>query len=70
MALFCDCLEIKAEEYQPPFYDMVPQDPSFDEMKKVVVTEMKRPSVPNRWIEDSVSESVVLVSDFRWLSSV
>ncbi|XP_001641146.2 activin receptor type-1 [Nematostella vectensis] len=40
------------EEYQPPFYDMVQSDPSIDEMKKVVVTENKRPSLPNRWTGD------------------
>lgn len=33
---------------------MVNNDPSVEEMKKVVVTENKRPSLPNRWIGDPV----------------
>lgn len=50
---FCHLSGI-SEEYQPPFFDMVPQDPSFDEMKKVVVTEKRRPTIPNRWVGDNV----------------
>ena len=42
------------EEYQVPYFDMLPGDPSFDEVKKVVVTEQKRPLVPNRWYRDEV----------------
>ncbi|XP_013382712.1 activin receptor type-1 [Lingula anatina] len=38
-----------AEEYKPPFYDMVPSDPSFEEMRKVVVVDQSRPQLPNRW---------------------
>lgn len=37
------------DEYQLPFYDMVPSDPTIDEMKKVVCIDRQRPSIPNRW---------------------
>jgi len=37
------------EEYQLPYYDSVPSDPTIDEMRKVVCLEMKRPSIPQRW---------------------
>ncbi|XP_072034860.1 TGF-beta receptor type-1-like [Amphiura filiformis] len=37
------------EEHQLPYYDMVPPDPSIDEMRKVVCTDRLRPSIPNRW---------------------
>ncbi|XP_076460228.1 TGF-beta receptor type-1-like [Babylonia areolata] len=37
------------EDYQLPYYDMVPSDPSVDDMRKVVVTERHRPAIPNRW---------------------
>ncbi|KAG8179023.1 hypothetical protein JTE90_011970 [Oedothorax gibbosus] len=37
------------EEYQLPYYDMVPFDPSIDEMKKVVCFDKLRPPIPNRW---------------------
>lgn len=42
-----------AEEYKVPYYDVVSNDPSFEEMKKVVVTDNYRPSLPNRWVSDS-----------------
>lgn len=46
------------EEYKPPFYDQVPSDPSFEDMRKVVCVEQQRPFVPNRWFSDSVSARV------------
>lgn len=44
-----------AEEYKVPFYDVVPMDPSFEDMRKVVCIDNYRPSIPNRWSSDSVS---------------
>lgn len=43
------------EEYKPPFYDCVGSDPSFDEMRKVVCDDQRRPVIPNRWFADPVS---------------
>ncbi|KAM9664329.1 activin receptor type-1C isoform 3-T3 [Trichechus inunguis] len=37
------------EDYQLPYYDMVPSDPSLEEMKKVVCDQKFRPSIPNQW---------------------
>lgn len=37
------------EEYQLPYYDVVPFDPTIDDMKKVVCTDRQRPQIPNRW---------------------
>lgn len=37
------------EDYQLPYYDMVPSDPSIEEMKKVVCVDKQRPPIPNRW---------------------
>uniref|UniRef100_A0A8C6MNJ1 receptor protein serine/threonine kinase n=1 Tax=Moschus moschiferus TaxID=68415 RepID=A0A8C6MNJ1_MOSMO len=37
------------EEYQLPYYDMVPSDPSVEEMRKVVCDQKFRPSIPNQW---------------------
>ena len=42
------CLGIY-DEYQLPFYDVVPSDPSIEEMRKVVCVDRQRPSIPNRW---------------------
>lgn len=43
------------EDYKPPFWDVVPSDPSFEDMKKVVVTDQQRPVIPPRWSYDTVS---------------
>jgi len=42
------------EEYRVPYFDMLPGDPSFDEVKIVVLTEKRRPLIPNRWNRDEV----------------
>lgn len=42
------------EDYKPPFYDLVPNDPSFEDMRKVVCVEQQRPFIPNRWFSDPV----------------
>lgn len=49
------------EEYKPPFYDQVPNDPSFEDMRKVVCVEQQRPFIPNRWFSDPVSVRLRLV---------
>lgn len=43
-----------AEEYKIPYYDVVPSDPSFDDMRKVVCVDNYRPVIPNRWSSDNV----------------
>lgn len=43
------------DDYQLPFFDMVPSDPTIDEMRRVVCIDRKRPSVPNRWHSSHVS---------------
>lgn len=42
------------EDYQVPYYGVVGHDPNFDEMKKVVCIEGRRPEIPNRWLCDEV----------------
>ncbi|XP_033226740.1 TGF-beta receptor type-1 isoform X4 [Belonocnema kinseyi] len=37
------------DDYQLPFYDLVPCDPTIEEMRKVVCNDRQRPSIPNRW---------------------
>ncbi|MGH0187379.1 UNVERIFIED_CONTAM: hypothetical protein FKN15_025034 [Acipenser sinensis] len=37
------------EEYQLPYYELVPSDPSIEEMRKVVCDQKLRPTVPNWW---------------------
>lgn len=37
------------EDFQLPYYDLVPSDPTIDDMRKVVCEQKLRPSVPNQW---------------------
>lgn len=43
-----------AEEYRVPFHDVVPSDPSFEDMYKVVCEDNQRPILLNRWTQDQV----------------
>lgn len=36
-------------EYQVPYQNCVPNDPSIEDMKKVVVTQGIRPGIDERW---------------------
>lgn len=49
------------EDYKPPFYDVVPNDPSFEDMRKVVCVDQQRPNIPNRWFSDPVGMPVQIV---------
>ena len=51
------------EDYQLPYYDMVPSDPSLEEMRRVVCVEKQRPATPNRWQNVEVSlESLIFLN--------
>ncbi|CAM5168701.1 unnamed protein product [Eretmochelys imbricata] len=57
------------EDYRPPFFDMVPSDPSFEEMKKVVCTDQQTPSVPNRLYSDAILSALAKVMKECWYQS-
>ncbi|KAI5624461.1 bone morphogenetic protein receptor, type IBb isoform 1 precursor [Silurus asotus] len=40
------------EEYQLPYHDQVPTDPSYEDMRDVVCIKRQRPSFANRWTSD------------------
>ncbi|TDH02032.1 hypothetical protein EPR50_G00169110 [Perca flavescens] len=40
------------EEYQLPYHDLVPTDPSYEDMIEVVCIKKQRPSFANRWSSD------------------
>ncbi|XP_016104910.1 bone morphogenetic protein receptor type-1B-like [Sinocyclocheilus grahami] len=40
------------EDYQLPYHDHVPNDPSYEDMREVVCIKRIRPSFPNRWSSD------------------
>ena len=37
-----------------PYFDCVAGDPSFEDMKKVVCVDQRRPAIPNRWSSQEV----------------
>lgn len=54
------------DEYQLPYYDLVQPDPTLEEMKRVVCTEQRRPSVSNRWHNDHVLQIISKVMKECW----
>ena len=45
------------EEYQLPYHDQVPCDPSYEDMREVVCIKRQRPSFANRWSSDEVQSA-------------
>lgn len=57
------------EDYKPPFYDVVPHDPSFEDMKKVVCIDQQRPNIPNTWCLDNVLSALTKIMRECWYQS-
>lgn len=47
MLLYCCVGDVG--EYQVPYQNCVPNDPSIEDMKKAVVTQEIRPGIDERW---------------------
>uniref|UniRef100_A0A3P8RMZ2 receptor protein serine/threonine kinase n=1 Tax=Amphiprion percula TaxID=161767 RepID=A0A3P8RMZ2_AMPPE len=43
-------------EYQLPYHELVPTDPSYEDMREVVCIKKLRPSFPNRWTSDEMGK--------------
>jgi len=54
------------EDYQPPFYDVLPPDPPFDFVKKVVLDDNYRPQIPSTWTQHEVLSRYVKVMVECW----
>ncbi|XP_005411975.1 PREDICTED: serine/threonine-protein kinase receptor R3 [Chinchilla lanigera] len=54
------------EDYRPPFYDVVPNDPSFEDMKKVVCIDQQTPTIPNRLAVDPVLSGLAQMMQECW----
>ncbi|XP_063282089.1 activin receptor type-1-like [Pelobates fuscus] len=57
------------EEYKPPFFDVVPHDPSFEDMKKVVCVDQQRPNSPNNWSSDIVLSTLSKIMKETWFQN-
>ncbi|XP_014221088.1 TGF-beta receptor type-1 isoform X2 [Trichogramma pretiosum] len=54
------------DDYQLPFYDVVPSDPTIEEMRKVVCVDRQRPSIPNRWMSNEALHVMSKVMKECW----
>ncbi|XP_026535782.1 serine/threonine-protein kinase receptor R3 [Notechis scutatus] len=57
------------EDYKPPFFDLVPVDPSFEDMKKVVCIDQQTPTIPNRMFSDPALSSLAKIMKECWFQS-
>ncbi|KAK8732235.1 hypothetical protein OTU49_006983, partial [Cherax quadricarinatus] len=57
---------LSADEYQLPYFDSVPQDPSFDDMHEVVCVKGIRPDIPLRWHCNEVLKTMSKVIQECW----
>uniref|UniRef100_T1JMB2 receptor protein serine/threonine kinase n=1 Tax=Strigamia maritima TaxID=126957 RepID=T1JMB2_STRMM len=55
-----------AEEYKPPYFDLVPSDPSFEDMRKIICVDQQRPAIPNRWSSHQTLTSIVKLMKECW----
>ncbi|KAG5267295.1 hypothetical protein AALO_G00220160 [Alosa alosa] len=54
------------EEYQLPYWDMVPADPCFEDMREVVCVKGLRPAVSNRWNGNECLRAVLKLMSECW----
>ncbi|KAM7411922.1 hypothetical protein PAMA_021751 [Pampus argenteus] len=57
------------EEYRPPFFDLVPSDPSYEEMKKVVCVDQQRPSLHNRLHSHPILSTIWKIMKECWFQN-
>lgn len=55
-----------ADDYQIPFQDVVPNDPSFEDMRKVVCVDRMRPPLCKRWNSCEATRMLVRVMQDCW----
>jgi len=56
----------QCEDYQLPYYQYVPSDPSFEDMHEVVCVQATRPDIPARWLASELHCSLVKLMSECW----
>lgn len=56
----------EVDEFQVPYYDTVPNDPSFEDMKKIICVDGHRPELSKRWFKSVYLEAVVRLMLEGW----
>ncbi|XP_062319577.1 bone morphogenetic protein receptor, type IAa isoform X2 [Osmerus eperlanus] len=54
------------EDYQLPYYEMVPWDPSYEDMLEVVCVKGLRPTISNRWNSDECLRAMLKLMSECW----
>jgi hypothetical protein len=54
------------EEYVVPYHDVVPNDPSFEDMRKVVCVDQQRPHISNRWQNETILMDLSKIIKESW----
>lgn len=60
---------IAADEYESPYYDVVPNDPSFDDMYDVVCVQNLRPEIPAKWKAEPSLKCLSQIMEECWHSN-
>lgn len=55
-----------AEEYAVPYHDVVPSDPSFEDMHEVVCVQQQRPPVPPQWQKEEILATLSSIMQECW----
>lgn len=58
-----------SDDYALPYYDVVPNDPSFEDMVEVVCIKKIRPQIPLRWDSDDVLQTLSKIMQECWHSN-
>lgn len=53
-------------EYQPPYYDMLPSDPTLEDVRNVVCNQGKRPLMQPSWYKDDIMVRIMKVMKECW----
>lgn len=61
--------DVGADDYHIPYHDAVPNDPKFEEMKKVVCTSGLRPEIPEHWLQHETTAAMVRIIQELWSSN-
>eukprot|EP00111_Clytia_hemisphaerica_P006082 TCONS_00017634-protein len=61
--------EIPVHEYELPYKDDVPSNPSATDMKPVVCTEGRRPPIPPHWENDETMKKLSKMIGYCWLAN-
>lgn len=56
-----------AEEAQLPYFDLLPNDPTLEEVRRLVCVERRRPSLPNPWNQHEAMAGLAKIIRQCWL---